>query len=594
MRREFLSPADARGMSSNASSGDEGRGRGLLAAVVWLSFVLASSAEPNLAFLVAGSEFHFDTGALRGTLRAQGKSQGLTAVADVASGAPVSRFMGCFSHYRLLSSDARYGEAGWTWASTAALTPDGGVEVQWAQDAEHPFSMRAVYRWATSNALDLTTTVIAGKDLHKFEVFLSSYFEGFPAAFGYAMASNQNGITAESQRPQSEASSALSASPRCNPPQDGVFVEATKAMGDWLAFVRDDGASALIADGRWQRPPHPVTFKPVARYAGALAMRRDAKSGLTALVMAPPADCFAMLMPYGEESHRSLYLSLFGRDLKPGESATARARLVISHGLSDGETIRLYDGYLKEAMKDGKDVCCVKANAGAGKKVLIVTGRDLHDWRQTTPVLTAALAADPRMEISVVEDAGYLGSPGLKQYDAIVLHYQNWQVPDPGADALANLVKCVEEGRGLVLVHFACGAFIDWPTKTVRREFLPVAGRVWNPALRGHDPRGPFRVRVTDPGHPITSGLADFDTDDELYTCLAGGTPIRVLAAATSKVDHKEYPMAFVLTPGKGRTFHCVLGHDVKAFASGAVGQLFRRGTAWAAGLEPEGKGTVQ
>jgi type 1 glutamine amidotransferase len=44
--------------------------------------------------------------------------------------------------------------------------------------------------------------------------------------------------------------------------------------------------------------------------------------------------------------------------------------------------------------------------------------------------------------------------------------------------------------------------------------------------------------------------------------------------------------MVFVLTPGKGRAFHCVLGHDVKAL-NGPVQQLYRRGTAWAAGLEP-------
>jgi len=134
-------------------------------------------------------------------------------------------------------------------------------------------------------------------------------------------------------------------------------------------------------------------------------------------------------------------------------------------------------------------------------------------------------------------------------------------------------------------VHFACGAFIDWSTKTVASDFGVIAGRVWNPKLRGHDPRGPFRVRIRDAAHPITKGLSDFDTEDELYTCLDGTAPIQVLASATSKVDQKEYPMAFVLTPGKGRTFHCVLGHDVKAL-NGAVGALYRHGTAWAAGLE--------
>jgi len=87
----------------------------------------------------------------------------------------------------------------------------------------------------------------------------------------------------------------------------------------------------------------------------------------------------------------------------------------------------------------------------------------------------------------------------------------------------------------------------------------------WDPKLRGHDPRGPFTVNIQDAQHPVTAGLKDFETDDELYTCLTGDTPIHVLATAKSKVDRIDYPMAFVLEVGRGRVFHSPLGHDVKA-----------------------------
>lgn len=232
----------------------------------------------------------------------------------------------------------------------------------------------------------------------------------------------------------------------------------------------------------------------------------------------------------------------------------------------------------------------IRANAGAGKRVLIVTGLDYpgHKWQETTPLLVSALASDRRMEISVVEEPAFLASPKLGEYDAVVLHYQNHQCPPPDG-ALANLKRVIEGGRGLVLVHFACGAFIDWTTKTVPADFLAIAGRVWNPKLRGHDPRGPFRVTIADRADPISSGLNDFETADELYTCLDGDIPIRTLATATSKVDQRVYPMAFTLTPGKGRTFHCVLGHDRQAFGP-ETGALFRRGTAWTVGLEPKAR----
>jgi type 1 glutamine amidotransferase len=60
---------------------------------------------------------------------------------------------------------------------------------------------------------------------------------------------------------------------------------------------------------------------------------------------------------------------------------------------------------------------------------------------------------------------------------------------------------------------------------------------------------------------------------------------VDVLATARSKVDGKDYPMAFAFQCGKGRVFHCVLGHDVQALSNPSVAELFRRGTAWAAGL---------
>ena len=46
--------------------------------------------------------------------------------------------------------------------------------------------------------------------------------------------------------------------------------------------------------------------------------------------------------------------------------------------------------------------------------------------------------------------------------------------------------------------------------------------------------------------------MTAFETTDELYTCLDGKPSITVLATATSKVDKKPYPMAFVLDAAKG------------------------------------------
>lgn len=223
-----------------------------------------------------------------------------------------------------------------------------------------------------------------------------------------------------------------------------------------------------------------------------------------------------------------------------------------------------------------------RAGESETRKVVIVTGIDYpgHKWQETAPVLKAELDKDPRLTVDVVETPEFLASEKLAGYDVAVLHFMNWETPDPGEKARQNLVKFTKNGGGLVAVHFACGAFQGWP------EFEKLVGRVYDPNMRGHDPHGAFEVTVIDANHPIMQGLKPFETTDELYTCLTGNVPIHVLAESKSKIDGKNYAMAFVLQYGKGRVFHSPLGHDVQAFGP-AVGELFRRGTAWAAGLPP-------
>ncbi len=222
-------------------------------------------------------------------------------------------------------------------------------------------------------------------------------------------------------------------------------------------------------------------------------------------------------------------------------------------------------------------------------RILLVTGIDYpgHVWRQTAPVLSEALRKDPRLDVFTIDDPNFLESAAIQKYDAIMLHFQNQDQPGPGERARENLRQFVSSGKGVVLVHFACGAWHkEWP------EFVNLAGRVWfgpnpGPGQRQHDPYGPFQVVVSESKHPIAQGMVNFETTDELYTCLQGDPPVEVVAQAKSPVDGTVYPLAFALSAGQGRTFHSVLGHDVKALSAPGVQELYRRGIAWAAGLPP-------
>ncbi len=127
------------------------------------------------------------------------------------------------------------------------------------------------------------------------------------------------------------------------------------------------------------------------------------------------------------------------------------------------------------------------SSASTTKPILLLTGEDYpgHKWKETTPVLCGQLEKDARLQIQVVEDLKFLRSPDLHKFAAIVMHFKNYDPAVPGPEGQENLVRFVRNGGGAVLVHFACGAFQEWP------EFVNLAGRVWDPKFAAMIPTAP-------------------------------------------------------------------------------------------------------
>jgi type 1 glutamine amidotransferase len=215
-------------------------------------------------------------------------------------------------------------------------------------------------------------------------------------------------------------------------------------------------------------------------------------------------------------------------------------------------------------------------------KVLLVTGVDYagHHWKKTAPVVREVLEQGNRLEVRIIEDPELLASDVLFDYDVVLLHFKNYAPFRRERQIRQNLVDFVRRGGGLVAIHFACGAFEDWP------QFADLIGKVWDKE-KTHDPRGPFTVKIVAANQPITKEMHDFAADDELYICLTGTRPVTVLATATSKITGTDQPMAFVFLEGEGRVFQTPLGHDEKAIRMPGVSQLLRRGCLWAAGRTP-------
>lgn len=223
-------------------------------------------------------------------------------------------------------------------------------------------------------------------------------------------------------------------------------------------------------------------------------------------------------------------------------------------------------------------------------RALIVTGHNhpAHDWRKVTSALIGVLEQDPRMVVHVTEQPEDLATARITDYDVIVMNYCNWDRPGLGEVAKKNFANYLEHGGGLSVIHFANGAFTDtlpnkesdWPEYRTR-----MVRRIWvhGPDQSGHDAYGPFAVQVTDAGrtHPISAGLSNFETVDELYFRQRGDLPITPLATAHSKITQADEPMAWAYEYGQGQVFQTVLGHSDESVRK--AGALIRRGTVWAA-----------
>jgi hypothetical protein len=279
-----------------------------------MSVALASTAIAELRFSAGNGEFGFDTGALAGKLRAGGKSVGLLPVRHLPTGAVLTRSMGLAGHYRLFSGNDRFGSGAWYWPSEAKPLDDGSVEVHWPDAGDRPFEMWAVYRWVAPSTVDVETRVRPKRDLESFELFMAWYFnEDFDASFVH---------TGEG------------------------FVAAEQAAGAWQLFPRDSKSARMVQDGRWDVPPNPVKWAIRTAFKRPIAVRRGKSTGITAVVMSWPEDCFAISTPHQADPHHSLYLSLFGRTIRAGETAKARTRTVVLPQSTDRDIEELYEKYI--------------------------------------------------------------------------------------------------------------------------------------------------------------------------------------------------------------------------------------------------------
>ena len=226
-------------------------------------------------------------------------------------------------------------------------------------------------------------------------------------------------------------------------------------------------------------------------------------------------------------------------------------------------------------------------------KLLVISG-GRHPYEESTPVLERFLKGAGH-DITVTEDPSVLANaPDLNSYDALVFNTRRENIPDFGEWALSSseqngMKDFISSGKGFVCLHISTCLPGGWP------EYHDITGGGWISGTSFHPPYGRFTVNISNSGHPGVNGVAEFDTDDELYMGLAitegndvfltghteNGTHPWGSDRAPKDMPGGTFPLGWTRRYGQGKVFTLLLGHDGKSFESPEFQQIVLNGVNW-------------
>jgi type 1 glutamine amidotransferase len=216
-------------------------------------------------------------------------------------------------------------------------------------------------------------------------------------------------------------------------------------------------------------------------------------------------------------------------------------------------------------------------------RVLVLSGRNNHEWQQTTQVLVNILSESQKFSIKITELPDTLTNADFSQTDVVVSNWNSWPENDlrwPVESELA-LLQFIENGGGFVTFHASSSAFYNWP------EFQKISTAAWIMDSTYHNKPSETRITITSKTHPVIKGINDFDIFDELWIQAAENTEFEVLGTASKKgiseTEIKPQPAIMVAGYGKGRIFHTILGHDINAIQNPGFSSLIINATEWTA-----------
>lgn len=136
--------------------------------------------------------------------------------------------------------------------------------------------------------------------------------------------------------------------------------------------------------------------------------------------------------------------------------------------------------------------------------------------------------------------------------------------------------RYIASGKSLILHHGAAASYDD---SEVFKRLIGI-NWVWSgDRPTQHSPVGDYAVRVTRPEHALMTGVSDYSIYDELYYDLQTHPSIQPEILAEAEYLGARLPMVQWFeggrTPGAGPAIYLANGHDLRAFESPALRQLW-------------------
>jgi type 1 glutamine amidotransferase len=214
-----------------------------------------------------------------------------------------------------------------------------------------------------------------------------------------------------------------------------------------------------------------------------------------------------------------------------------------------------------------------------------------HDVHRVARAAIKLLDAAGVFDTLLVCDGPGIGDIGFDEYftrghiskaDVFVFNCGNWRFNAPEEQTLLEVA--VSNGAGFMLMHGDHPCY--WPAAGMTRwdGFERLAGHVWREKT-SHGDFGDFAISITRPDHPITRGLSDFTTRDEVFCTMENpwNVPFETLASAYSdpavisrhgqRGTGKQEPIAMTGSFGKGRTYNQGLGHVWPYYTGHGLGE---------------------